>query len=324
MAGKPSKWSRERVIEAILERLHNGKGITCSEIKREDGPLRGAIEKYFGNHSNALLACGIDPQSVQPLTYWTKEKIQESFLAALKDDRVTSIQSLSKYYRSLDHAIRKHYGTYENLCADIGIDVSVIKRQVREWSGEDLLRVLREMRDKGMPLNITNVLTVFPSAPQVAARCFGSYENALRAIGEDIRDHVCELKYDSFMGKKFERVVARMFADLGRGYLYQKRLANGTIMPDFYDEATNTFIEIKLSSWTVFTSGTIEKYTPYCEHLVVVYLRGDDIGHDVAKMEMRHISSYYEELRSNGLSHYIDEFTELLNELRQRESEVAA
>lgn len=321
MARTATKWSEEKIIAAIQERHACGKEITMGVIKRDDTPLRGAIEKYYGGIRNALIAAGFVPEDIQKLTYWNKEKIKLKFLSVITE--VSSISELSRKHKSLEHAVRKHYGTYENLCADIGIDVSVVKRQVREWRKEDLLKVLIEMRDEGLLLNITNVKSRFPSVHEVAVRCFGSYENALNEIGESLGDHICEMKYDSYIGKSFERILSEMFLALGYTYLYQKRLLNGTIMPDFIDERTNFFIDAKLSSWTVFHSDTLNKYTPHCDRLIVVYLRGSDIAHDVDKLELRHVSFYYDELRINGLERFIQLFSNLEARLTAMSEEAA-
>lgn len=306
--GRRQKWDKEKVKQAILLRRENGLRIDNTTIRKEDGSLRGAIETHFGNLNNALLYCGLNPDDVYVLTQWNKNKIKTEFTKYIESNPSSSILQLSKNYRALDHAVRKHYGTYENLCDDLGIDVAVIKRQVREWKGEDLLNTLREMRDNGESLNIANVLLKFPSAYQVSTRCFGSYANALQEIGEEYEKFVDPLNFDSYIGKEFERLVNEMFIQLGYKYKYQKRLVNGTIMPDFYDEENNIFIDAKLSSWTVFHSDTLEKYIPHCNALYIIYLRGHEIEHEVSGMEMHHISYYFDELKARNLGHFISQF----------------
>ncbi|MFD1135591.1 hypothetical protein [Paenibacillus urinalis] len=308
---RKNKWSRELVISALAERHKQGKSMTSSAIRKEDQSLRGAMETYFGSHYKALAEIGLTKENVSPLTFWDRDMIKREFLVALED--VSSISELSRKHKKLDHAIRKHYGSYDALCDDLGMDVSVIKRQVREWAGEDLLDVLREIRDEGGPLNITSVKTRFPTVHEVAVRCFGSYENALSSVGEKLDDHICAMKYDSHLGKSFERLLWQMYQDLGYNFSYQKRLCNNTIMPDFYDEDNNIFIDAKLSSWTVFCSSSIEKYLPHCDELIVVYLRGSDIQHDTPRLKLRHVSQYYGELEDAGLTHYIAEFDRLLS-----------
>jgi len=312
VAGKASKWSKEKVVAAILARRDAGLGVTSSEIRKDDTPLRGAIATHFGGTDAALLAAGIDPISVKPLTYWNKQMIRTEFLRIRGS--VSSVNDLSRQYRSLDHAIRKHYGTYDALCDDLGIDVTTIRKQVREWSGDDLLAVLREMRDEGQPLNITNVHARFPSIHPVAVRCFGSYENALAEIGEKIQDHICEMKFGSYLGKKFERKLNEAFEALNMGYKYQKRLCGGSIMPDFWDESQRTFIDAKLSSWTVFCSSSIEKYLPHCNKLIVVYLRGEEIAHEIPNLELRHVSHYYPALVETGNEELVSQFEDILRE----------
>jgi hypothetical protein len=253
------RWNKEKVKTALLDRIEKGLPIDISTIKKEDGKLRGAIETHFGNLTKALIYCEIDPDSVHVLTWWTKDKIKKEFLRYINENSHTSIFDISMNHKKLEHAVRKHYGTYENLCEDLGVDVSVVRKEGTS---------------------------------------------------------------DSHYGKKFEKLLNDMFISIGKKYTYQHREFEG-IIPDFYDESTNEIVDAKLSSWTVFNSNNeaLTKYLPVCNKLTIVYLRGENIPHKKEKLELRHISYYYDELRKRGLELYITRFEELLAEVSQVKKE---
>lgn len=317
------KWSKQRVIDAIRERYENGESLAPSQIKKSDTSLRGACEVYFGNISTALEAAGFNAEEHQLLILWDKEKVKSEFTKYMAKHPNSCISKLAKDYKALSHAVLSQYGSYEALCKDLGIEVSVIKRQEREWSKEQLIDVLLELRSAGEPLNFTNVQTYFPALYAVSNRHFGGYENALAYIGEDLEDYVSPLNYYSHMGKKFERKLSEMFNALEYKYLEQKRLNGGTIMPDFIDTETGNFIDAKLSSWTLKTSDTAEKYLPHCDKLIIVYLRGQHIDYGNDRIELRDVSYYYPELKERGLEKYIDEFTEMQRELNAKYTDKA-
>ena len=309
------RWNKQRIIDAIKERYEKGESISPNNIKESDTQLRGACELHFGNVTNAIKAAGFSIEEHGQLTTWDKDKIKCEFTKYITENPGNCISDLSRDYKALSHAIRNHYGSFEVLCDDLGIEVSVIKREEREWTKEQLIDVLLELQSAGEPLNFTNVQAHFPSLYAVSTRHFGSYEKALAYIGEDLADYIAPLNYYSYMGKKFERKLSEMFTALGYKYLEQKRLNGGTIMPDFIDTENGNFIDAKLSSWTLKTSDTAEKYLPHCANLIIVYLRGQHIDYGNDRIELRDVSYYYDELRERGLEKFIEEFKELQREL---------
>lgn len=52
-------WDREKVIEKLKERMSQGKEMTASALRREDMPLWGACNKYFGSPSQAFMELGL-------------------------------------------------------------------------------------------------------------------------------------------------------------------------------------------------------------------------------------------------------------------------
>lgn len=88
---------------------------------------------------------------------------------------------------------------------------------------------------------------------------------------------------------------------------------NKDIRPD-YQLDNGLWIDCKLSSWTSTIQSTIDKYTPECEKLIIVFLRGeeyhlDHIQHD--KVEFRKMDYYYPFLRQVQRHDLIEEFEKI-------------
>lgn len=304
------RWSKERIVSEVETLLQEGRSLRRKDLEQTRPDLLKAMTRHFGSYKAAITVCGLDYDKLIGFTWWSPEKVKEEFLRIYHSGECRTIEQLRKINRGLDHAVRKHFGGYDALCNDLELDVTKIRPEVYEWSKDDLLKLLKGMLSEGSLLNISSVELRMPGVGKVAQRHFGGYAEALKQIGEDIRDHEMPHIEQSKLGTIFERAVADMFEDLGRGYVRHKRLDD--IISDFYCEQTHEIIDAKLSSWTVFNCKTIEKYLPKCSKLTIVYLRGADITHNYDNLNLINVSSYYEELRQRGFEKHITMFESLL------------
>lgn len=310
-------WDADKVIAEITERYDNGDGLSYKQLK-ECGrtPLTKAATRYFGSLENAITQCGINYDNVLEFTFWDKEKIKQQFLEYYYDPSIYKIEQIYEMNRGLDHAIRNHFGGYDALCDEMRLDVTQIRAKVHETSKHDLLDALTTLRDEGYPMNIMSVKQRFNGVWSASNKYFGSYEKALAHIGVDLNDHISERVFTSYAGREFEKVLSEMFVAIGKDYAYQYRGIGG-IIPDFYESESGSIIDAKLSSWSIFNCDTLEKYLPHCEKLVIVYLRGEPIDPRNDKVELREITHYYDELRTRGLTEFIDEFERIKESLTE-------
>lgn len=300
-------WSKDRIAMEIQARQEEGKSVKRADMEKECPALLSAAIKYFGSFKAATEACGLPYEENLGFTWWDRGKVIREFLQMYGDESVTTVSQLRDKNRGLDHAIRKIFGTYDAICEELGLDVTKIRPEVYEWSAEDLLRVLKDCRSKGMPLNVMSVHSVFPSAVKVATRHFGSYAAALSEIGEEYPLHAEDHLRTSAMGHEFESLLAEAFTLIRPDFQYHYRGFAG-IVPDFYGAATRQIVDAKLSSWSIFNCDTVKKYTPYCTDLTVVYLRGPDIKHGIDNLTLVPVSDYYEELNAAGHAGMVAKF----------------
>lgn len=300
-------WSPEIIKAELIKRHKGGLLISSRVLTEENNALQKAAIRYYGSLKNAVEACGINYDEVREFTFWNRDIIKQEFLKLYHDKRISRIEHIREQNRGLDHAIRKHYQNYGDFCAELGIDISTIHAGNVRMSKEQFLEKLISLSDNDTLLNPSSVYQHIPKARELSNEYFGSYTKALAYIGVDINDHLSDRLLASLAGREFESLVNEMFKSLSKNYEYQYKGFDG-IIPDFYDSKNNTILDAKLSSWSVFNCKTIEKYMPYCEKIVIIYLRGDEIKHPNNNVEMRAISDYYELLREQGLSYLIDEF----------------
>ncbi len=74
------RWSKNRVIAEINERVKKGLSISWSDVRREDHPLEHAGVNYFGNWEAAIEASGHDYNKVIKLWRF-KRRVQHCHVA---------------------------------------------------------------------------------------------------------------------------------------------------------------------------------------------------------------------------------------------------
>lgn len=115
-------------------------------------------------------------------------------------------------------------------------------------------------------------------------------------------------------GFMFEKVFKEVLELLGLEFKYNKYF-DKTIRLDFQLN-NDVWIDCKLISWTKTIEETIEKYTPNCNKLIIVFLRGNKKHlkqYENEKVEFRKIDCYYPFLNQINRQDLIEEFNSILN-----------
>ena len=100
---------------------------------------------------------------------------------------------------------------------------------------------------------------------------FGSFDEGLKHFGLS-RDFT-ESNELINSGLHFQAILKDIYEAIGFNIIQYDKRING-IAPDFRME-NNVWVDAKLSAWTPSIEGSIEKYSPHCDKLVIVYMRGN-------------------------------------------------
>lgn len=142
-------------------------------------------------------------------------------------------------------------------------------------------------------------------------KIFGSVENCFDELGykRDIYNRDPSIR----MGRLFENTFKEILNSLNIKYEYQKPLSNGSI-PDFTVKSLNVIIDTKLSSWTTSIQSDIEKYSPYCDTLIFVYLReGSVIPSYAENVKLVSVYDYLNKLPENEKLLYTNKLNDILS-----------
>jgi hypothetical protein len=163
------KWTRQSVLDAI--RARHEQGLPLRGITSRDLALYAAAQRHFGSWAEAMRAAGQPWKAKQT---WSAEQV----LAAIRrrHQQNISLRRVSITDRRLSYAAWKHFGRWANAVAAAGI----ADGWQRTWSRQRLIALLETYGTPDQPLSSRDVSV---TVRRVAAEWFGSWHDALAAIG---------------------------------------------------------------------------------------------------------------------------------------------
>ena len=153
---KPTKllrvipWNEERVIEAILTRALRNESLAARVV--EPRSLVEAGHRFFGGWAAAVTAAGLDLATTEPpprgtkrsrlasarasgttkakvtRVPWNKERVVASLLARLREQKPIYSNALARDERSLYHAARRYFGSWNQAMLAAGLDPAAHRR----------------------------------------------------------------------------------------------------------------------------------------------------------------------------------------------------
>lgn len=267
---KTKERSKENIIVELKNRINRGLPINQRSLMKDDIALFSASVSYFGTFGNAIEACGIDYSSIKAHEEWTKEKIFLKLRQRKENGLLLNMASIQQEDSHLYSAIFRHFGNFEKMFQEIGIDYNQIKK-LKYWTKEEIIGKLQKRYESNLPLNSTFLEKNDNSLYTACRNHFGDYETALKQADINYDQVREDTKMINYYGYKFEDIVEDILKDLNLKYT---KKFNTKYQPDFVLN-NNCWLDAKLSEWTVYKSKTIEKYEPMCSMLTIVYLRGD-------------------------------------------------
>lgn len=143
LVGRKRPWSRETVAKAILDRRRAGQPVNCVAVIKSDSGLYDAARRYFGGWNEALVAVGIDPDTVRLQRWpWTADSVIGELRRRAQDGKPpTCLSSIRP--ASLLRACIDYFGSFEDAAKAARVDPAKIGyRRYPGW-------VPRKHRERG-------------------------------------------------------------------------------------------------------------------------------------------------------------------------------
>ncbi len=161
------RWDRDRVIDAMRQRLQ--RGLPLSRVWREDKPLFRAAVTHFGNWQNALHAAGL---AFKPRRKWSKEQI----LQELRGKYLEGVGNVRRVDPALAGAAVCYFGSLEAAWEAAGLDPPAGR-----WTRRRIVEAIQDGYVRGLPLACAGFKDRKLAA--AAKRHFGSWREAVDAAG---------------------------------------------------------------------------------------------------------------------------------------------
>lgn len=299
----PANFDSDADLLEIVKRAHHRKN-------RIPKSQREYIKKRFGSVDNAKAACGIPvPEKIEQVSI-TLHK-----LTALLNKEISVCAQPSynkadfiKKYPQYSESMKKY--CISDIFSDSGYHPYDKPKVAVPWSKNNLIRFIIDLIKSGEPLNYTSVVIKYRGAVDASRRLFGGWSNALEVCGIDYDSILIDTNLSSFVGRKFEQLIADILNDSGISHQREPEINN--CHPDFVLE-DGTWIDAKLSLWTANLQDcvTIRKYEPHTDRLVITYLRGGNNYKIVSNTLLVPARYFLRKLPPDKVDYYSDKLAEL-------------
>lgn len=143
---KQKYWSKERIIRALRKRLMVGQGLTKKALMQDNDSLYHACFRYFGSRLNALWAANIDPEVVDTLRRWDREKVISEIQHLHKNGESLLSSYLTRKHNTLISAMRAHFGSWSKAMVAAGF--SLREHRLRNYDAKWVLELDAKMTDQ--------------------------------------------------------------------------------------------------------------------------------------------------------------------------------
>ena len=184
------KWNKPKIIARLRELCRKGRSLRHSAVHRYDGGLCRAACLTFGTWCNALVAAGINPESICRDPQWDRNRIIEAIL--LRAVRGEALGSTTVRPHTLKLAAVRHFGSWPAALVAAGLEPAnyIGKRMLAQkdrknggWSEERVRKAILQRHALGLRLNGNSVLRDDPKLYFAGRTWFKSWPKALADAG---------------------------------------------------------------------------------------------------------------------------------------------
>lgn len=191
MAKQTIKWSKDLIIQNILELRKQGQPINNTAIIKINEKLVGAAIRYFGSWKNAIEACGINYDAVlkearsapqSPHGTWSEALIIHKLKSRLNQGLPINAHALQIDDAKLLAAATSYFGSYGNAIKAINEDYDIHRKTIK-WSKEKIIETILIAHKNGAALNDVTVDSLNNTLYGAACMYFGSWKAAIESAG---------------------------------------------------------------------------------------------------------------------------------------------
>ena len=229
-----------------------------------DNQASNMLRKNFNSIDEGLEHYGFENQYKI-----THERIERKLIEYSKKGYSLSYTEMMRVNPRLVEAIRNRFSSYYKGLDSYGVEYN---REYNVISEENIRHRLSLVEEEFGFINYTVTKKYDPTILFYSYEHFDSFDNMLDEFGyeEYITPHPEVLVQ---AGWDFEKVFCKILDILEVEYIFNK--SSGDYRPDF-QLRSGVWIDTKLSTWTPSIQKTIDNYSPECEKLVIVYMRGEE------------------------------------------------
>jgi len=252
----------------------------------------------------------------KPYGFWSKEMILEQLKEYAEENESLDLMQLKAPH--LYVAVNTKFGNLKSATKEVNREYQELIPKTK-WSKERVIRDIQQLHEMGEDLSDTHIQNIEPSLIGAAPKYFGSWKGAIKAAGFDYDKIRRDWIFESFQESKFEEYAEKVLDKIGLKVKPQNtiKIGNQSYQPNFYDPNTGSWIDAKLDAGSHATHLTIQKYLPFTERIMIIYLKGEPRKEDTDYAQFVHISQFYEILSNTGSDDLIKKI-ESLNDRQLR------
>ena len=187
---RKTEWNRAKIITRLRELCGQRRSLRHGAIMRSDSGFCRAASLTFGSWCNALVAAGINPQSICRFSQWDRSSIVEAIL--LRAVRGEALGSTTVRPRSLRSAAAKEFGSWSAALIAAGLEPgcyirqrTIAQKKGRKggWTKERVRKAILQRHALGLPLFGNAVLRDDRRLFSAGRTWFKSWSRALAYAG---------------------------------------------------------------------------------------------------------------------------------------------
>lgn len=188
------KWTRERILQRILELHQAGEDLSHSAAKRNHQYLVVVAinDRFFGSWREAIEAAGISYTEVSKHEYWSRDRICERIRELYATGESLSHEDAKRYHGALVSAASspRYFGSWGSAIRAAGMNYDEI-RKINRWTREKIIKTISELHEQGQSVNNSNMRRLgYRGLMEAACReeNFGSWDEAVRCAGVECEE----------------------------------------------------------------------------------------------------------------------------------------